>query len=157
MRNCVFSKISAVGPMLVIRRERAGISRLVKSNHHLTPSLWPNQSHIGGYSELAARVEDSPLRLLAPILIPVVEPHTFNSGDAYSLDPRQTSALEGTLFFNLPKSLPPAFNHPVASLSNIHPAVPKLTRERRGGRSRRAASTAQRRPLVESWTECHEQ
>jgi hypothetical protein len=70
------------------------------------------------------------------LLVAVVDSYTFNSGTHAPWIPDR----EGALSFNLPKSLPPTPNHPVASLSNIHPAVPKLTRERRVGRRRWAAS-----------------
>jgi hypothetical protein len=49
------------------------------------------------------------------LLVAVIDPHTFNSDDAYPLDPRQRDFIsgKGSLSFGLPKSLSPA---PIASL-----------------------------------------
>ena len=59
-------------------------------------------------------------------VVTVIDPHTFNSGNAYPLTPRQRNFTgKGSLSFGLPKSLSPA---PITSLTP--------TRERRVGRSR---------------------
>lgn len=79
------------------------------------------------------------------VLVVVVYSHTFNRSDPYPLDPRQRlhrhrqkgprSSIYQSLFHRDPPQ------SPVAALSNIHSAVPELTRERRAGKSRRAACT----------------